>query len=328
MVAIEETRPNPSFLTVDRTGRYLYAVHGDSTEMSSFQIGEDGRLHAIGHSTTAGLNPVDVVLDPTGRHLIVTNHLSGSLAVHQLLDHGRLGPLVGYAQITDRLGPHRTEQSSPKPHQAVFKEDGKRLFVPNKGTDTVSVFGFDVATGSLAEHRSHAAQLREGTGPRNCVVHPAMPVLFVVGELDSLVYAIRIRQDGGLDPFQAVPCLPDDLIGLSRASAVVLSPDGARLHVSNRGHDSICTFDIAEDGRLASPRWSECGGRTPRFACYDPNGTGLLVANEDTDTIVCLPSEGFGPATPVARTASPTCIVFRPDYAVGIPAGSGPAEGH
>ncbi|RVK89853.1 hypothetical protein CN150_29615 [Sinorhizobium meliloti] len=90
LVAVEETRPNPSFLTVEGTGRFLYAVHGDGTEMSSFHIGEDGRLQAIGHSTSAGLNPVDVALDPTGRHLIVTNHLSGSLAVHYLLGDGRL----------------------------------------------------------------------------------------------------------------------------------------------------------------------------------------------------------------------------------------------
>ncbi|MDX0264257.1 beta-propeller fold lactonase family protein [Sinorhizobium meliloti] len=58
---------HPSFLTVEGTGRFLYAVHGDGTEMSSFHIGEDGRLQAIGHSTSAGLNPVDVALDTTGR---------------------------------------------------------------------------------------------------------------------------------------------------------------------------------------------------------------------------------------------------------------------
>jgi len=250
LVAVEETRPNPSFLTVEATGRFLYAVHGDGTEMSSFHIGEDGRLQAIGHSTSASLNPVDVALDPTGRHLIVTNHLSGSLAVHYLLGDGRFGPLTDYAQITGRLGPHKIEQLSPKPHQAVFHADGKRLFVPNKGADRVSVFDFDATAGSLMECPSLAAQLREGTGPRNGVAHPAMPILFVVGELDSTVYALRISREGRLDPFQVVSCLPDNFIGFSRASAVVLSPDGARLHVSNRGHDSICTFDVVDVAAL------------------------------------------------------------------------------
>lgn len=222
LVAIEETRPNPSFLTVEATGRFLYAVHGDGTEMSSFHIGEDGRLQAIGHSTSAGLNPVDVALDPTGRHLIVTNHLSGSLAVHYLLGDGRFGPLTDYAQITGRLGPHKIEQLSPKPHQTVFQVGGKRLFIRNKGTDTVSMFDFDATAGSLMECPSLAAQLREGTGRRNGVAHPAMPILFVVGELDSTVYALRISREGRLDPFQVVSCLPDNFVGFSRASAVVL----------------------------------------------------------------------------------------------------------
>lgn len=227
------------------------------------------------------MNPVDVALDPTGRHLIVTNHLSGWLTVHYLLGDGRFGPLTDYAQITGRLGPHKIDQLSPKPHQAVFHAGGKRLFVPNKGTDRVSVFDFDATAGSLMECPSLAAQLREGTGPRNGVAHPAMPILFVVGELDSTVYALRISREGRLDPFQVVSCLPDNFIGFSRASAVVLSPDGARLHVSNRGHDSICTFDVVGGGRLASPRWTGSDGRTPRFACYNPEGTGLLMIRYD-----------------------------------------------
>ncbi|RVI14413.1 hemagglutinin [Sinorhizobium meliloti] len=173
------------------------------------------------------------------------------------------------------------------------------------------MFDFDATAGSLMECPSLAAQLGEGTGPRNGVAHPAMPILFVVGELDSTVYALRISREGRLDPFQVVSCLPDNFIGFSRASAVVLSPDGARLHVSNRGHDSICTFDVVDRGRLASPRWSGSDGRTPRFACYNPEGTGLLITNEESDTIVSIPSGGSGPAVLVARTASPTCIAFR-----------------
>ncbi|RVJ70751.1 hypothetical protein CN171_20450 [Sinorhizobium meliloti] len=128
-------------------------------------------------------------------------------------------------------------------------------------------------------------------------------------------------------PFQVVSCLPDNFIRFSRASAVVLSLDGARLHVSNRGHDSICTFDVVDGGRLASPSWTGSDGRTPRFACYNPEGTGLLVANEESDTIVSIPSGGSGPAMLVARTASPTCIAFR-HGAPGKALGPHSAEAH
>jgi 6-phosphogluconolactonase (cycloisomerase 2 family) len=311
LIAVEETRPNPAFLAVDRNGPFLYAVHGDGTAMSSFRIEDDGRLRALDHATTAGLNPVDAVLDASGRHLVVTNHISGSVVAHRLTGDGHFGPIASYAQIVGPLGPHRTEQALPKPHQTIFDRTGRRLFVPNKGTDTVSVFDFEGATGSLVERPALAARLREGSGPRNGVAHPAVPALFVVGELDSAVYALRIGQDGELQPYQVLSTLPESFIGFSRASAVVLSPDGAHLHVSNRGHDSICTFDIAEEGRLAGARWTPTEGRTPRFACVDPHGVALLVANEDSDTIVSLPIDGRGQVTVIAQTPSPTCIVFR-----------------
>lgn len=61
----------------------------------------------------------------------------------------------------------------------------------------------------------------------------------------------------------------------------------------------------------ALPLRTGSDGRTPRFACYNPEGTGLLVANEESDTIVSIPSGGSGPAVLVARAASPTCIAFR-----------------
>lgn len=310
-LSVEETRPNPSYLAIDASGGHLYAIHGDGTEMSSFRIEDDGRLSAVDSSTIAGLNPVDAVIDPTHRHLIVTNHLSGSLVVHRLAEGGRFGSLTSYVQVTGPLGPHKVEQTVPKPHQAVFDASGKRVFVPNKGTDTVSVFDFDTASGMLTERHSLSVKLREGAGPRNAVLHPILPVLFVVGELDSAIYVLRIEQNGELIGVQVLSCLPESYIGSSRASAVVISDDCTNLHVSNRGHDSVCTFDILEDGRLAHPRWVPSGGRTPRFVCLDLSGTGLLVANEDSDCIVKIPYGSRKPATLIAQTASPTCIVFK-----------------
>lgn len=304
---IQRTQPNPSFLCVDSNRKRLYAVHGDHTEMTAFAIGADGGLDPLDRATTAGLNPVDLVLDPSGRHLVITNHLSNSVVARRLKQDGGFGELVGYVQITSALGPHRTEQNSPKPHQAVFDSTGTRMYVPNKGSDTISVIDLDVGTGELFERPEAAARLREGSGPRNAAVHPSLPVLFVVGELDSNVYALRICPDGKLQPFHVQSCLPPDFIGFSRASAIALSPDGKRLHVTNRGHDSLCSFDVEPGGTLSRPHWTTTAGRTPRFMCWGWNGK-LIVANEESDTIISLtdPAEG---TLLLATTGSPTCVV-------------------
>ena len=35
---------NPSFLSLDRTGGYIYAVHGDMTDVTSLRREADGKL--------------------------------------------------------------------------------------------------------------------------------------------------------------------------------------------------------------------------------------------------------------------------------------------
>jgi len=308
-LGVRETLPNPSYLTVDAKSRNLYAVHGDGSELTSLRIERDGSLTETGTVTTAGLNPVDVVLDPTERFLVVTNHLSDGVVVRHRNDDGSVGEIVSYASISGRLGPHRVEQQRVKPHQARFDRSGRRLLLPNKGSDTVAVLDFDPESGTLTDRSDLAAHLREGSGPRNVVVHPAADVAYVVCELDSTVCVLTVAGDGRLMPIQVVSCLPDDVFGPSRAASIVLSAHGRSLHVSNRGHDSVCTFAVRSDGRLERPRWTSSGGRTPRFACLDRDGSRLLVANEDSDAIVALRPAEPGVVT-VTESPSPTCIAF------------------
>ena len=68
---------NPSFLAIDAAGRTLYTVHGDSSEVSSFRIdAEAGRIAPLNTQFTRGKNPVHLAIDPTGRFLVVTNHVT------------------------------------------------------------------------------------------------------------------------------------------------------------------------------------------------------------------------------------------------------------
>jgi 6-phosphogluconolactonase len=63
---------NPSFLALDRSSRFLYCVHGDSSEVSAFGINPDtGTLTFINQETTAGKNPVHLSVDPSNRFLIL-----------------------------------------------------------------------------------------------------------------------------------------------------------------------------------------------------------------------------------------------------------------
>ncbi|WP_182084369.1 beta-propeller fold lactonase family protein [Aureimonas sp. ME7] len=311
---VEATLPNPSYLALRRDGRRLYTVHGDGSEITVFRV-DGSTLSSLGSDTVAGLNPVDLLLSPDERFLVATNHLTGALVTRAVDADGCLGSLVSYLTIQETLGPHRTEQTSTKPHQARFSPCGRWLAVPNKGSDTVSAVAYDSETGQLSLRPEGTARVREGSGPRNIVFSRLHELAYLVGELDSTVTVLSTA-GALLKPLRTHSTLPDDAFAQSRAAAVVLSPDGSTLFVSNRGHDTICAFEVdRETGLLSTPRWSGCGGRTPRFATAYPGGSGLVVANEDSDTIVALGRDVTGETILLANTPSPVCVVFGPSLA-------------
>ena len=302
---------NPSFLAFDRSKKFLYAVHGDMTEISAFAVdNKTGALRFLNRQSTRGLNPVHVAPDPSNKFLVVTNHLTkdeyqSNLAVLPRQTDGSLGPAVDVMPLTGKIGPHRVEQPFAKPHQAVFDPAGKFIVVPDKGCDLVRSFRLG-GDGKLTAIGAPAIA-REGAGPRHVAFHPARPFAYVVNELDSTVTAYRYEAESGqLTPFQILSSLPDNFTGNSRASEIEVSPDGRFVHASNRGHDSIASFAInPENGRLASAGWQSSGGKTPRFFCLSPAGDTLFVANEDSDSIVRLADSSVA-----AKTGSPTCLLF------------------
>jgi 6-phosphogluconolactonase (cycloisomerase 2 family) len=308
---------NPSFLAFDRSGKFLYTIHGDLSDITSFSINEEtGELTQINRQSTEGKNPVHLAIDPTNRFVVVANHITSSLALLTREPDGSLGPVIDLVTLEGEIGPHRAEQPFPKPHQVEFDPSGKYIAVPDKGLDLVFTYEIDAA-GKLRAS-TEPAQAREGAGPRHVAFHPSGGLAYVINELDSTVTAYRFSPEtGALEPFQRLTALPDTFTGNSRASEIAVSPDGRFVYASNRGHDSIAIFAAEEgSGRLTPAGWQASGGRTPRFFAIDPNYQRLLVANEDTDTIVSFDidrSDGsLRPVGEPVKIGSPVCIVFKP----------------
>lgn len=306
---------NPSYLAVDRAGRVLYTVHGDASEVSAFRIDPDsGRLEHLNTQGTQGRNPVHLALDPLERHLVVSNHLTCTLAVLPLAADGALLPVSQLLTLEGEPGPHRIEQKHAKPHFNPFDPAGRHVVVPDKGLDRIFSFRFE--NGALHPAARPEVAAREGAGPRHMAFHPARPYAYAVNELDSTVTAYAYdAQDGSLAPLQVLASLPDTYTGNSRAAAIAIDPTGRRLYASNRGDDSIAIYTVDPDsGRLRFIRAQSTLGRTPRFFTLDPAGRFLYAANEESDTIVVFgvdPATGdLAPTGAVTQTGSPVCMVF------------------
>lgn len=304
---------NPSYLALSADGSHLYCVHGDRREVSAFSVDKaSGRLSFINQQDTQGRNPVHLALDPSGRFLVVTNHLGASLAVLPIAADGSLQPLQQLVTITGPNGPHRIEQQQAKPHFNPFDPSGRWVVVPDKGLDRVFSYRFE--GGELRPAATPFATAREGAGPRSVVFHPRLQRAYVVNELDSTLMSCRFdAATGEIAPLHVVPTLPPSFVGHSRAAGIAIDADGRHVYTSNRGHDSIAVFDL--DAGSGLPAFVEAVptlGRTPRFFTLSPDGRLLYALNEDSDTIVVFDVvEGrlTGPRE-VAACGSPVCMVF------------------
>jgi 6-phosphogluconolactonase len=307
---------NPSYLFLHPRLNVLYTVHGDQKEVSSYCIDQvTGHLSFQSQQSCQGKNPVHLALDPSGRFLIVSNHISSSLAILPLAADGSIEAVSQLIQLEGTPGPHRIEQPFSKPHFNPFDPSGRFVLVPDKGLDQVFVFRFE--DGQLVPADPPALICREGAGPRHLAFHPSKPWAYVINELDSTVLACRFdAQTGQLHPFQIISTLADSFVGNSRAAAIVASACGQWLFASNRGEDSIAAFRIdTASGRLTLMQTMSCQGKTPRFITTDPTGKWLLVLNEDSDTILPFPispdaEQPLGEPSIRYETGSPVCLVF------------------
>lgn len=306
---------NPSYLTLSRDGERLYAVHGDEMEVSSFIIDKAaGTLRFLNCQSTRGKNPVHLALDPSGRYLIVTNHIGSTLAVLPVKTDGSLDEVSQLVELSGPIGPHRIEQKQAKPHFNAFDPSGRFVVVPDKGLDRVFSFRFE--GGKLTPAAAPFVATREGSGPRHLAFHPRQPFAYVINELDSTVTTYRYDRDtGGLQPVQILSSLPSTFTGNSRASGIAIDSIGRNVYVSNRGHDSIAVFRVDPvTGLLGFSGADLTQGKTPRFFTLTPGGRTLFALNEDSDTIVAMrvdDSTGhLAPIQPPVQCGSPVCMVF------------------
>lgn len=315
LVQLVKDLVNPSFLALSANGERLYTVHGDLSDISAFKVDRaSGTLTFLNKQSTEGKNPVHLAIDPSGRYVVVSNHIGASLAVLPIAADGSLEPLTQLVHLDGPIGPHRIEQKQAKPHFNPFDPSGRFVIVPDKGLDRTFSFRFE--NGQLTPANPPFVVSREGAGPRHLAFHPNGQFAWVVNELDSTVTAYRYdAANGGLTPLQVLSSVPDTYTGNSRASEIEVDRSGRFVYASNRGEDSIAVFRIdPANGHLHFVNAVPSQGKTPRFFTTTPDGRFMYALNEDSDTIVAFSvdahSGGLTPTGFAAQSGSPVCMVF------------------
>jgi 6-phosphogluconolactonase (cycloisomerase 2 family) len=297
--------PSPSFLAQHPRLPVLYAVNeldSDGT-VSAFTVGADHDLTPLAVQPTGGSDPAHLTVSPDGRHLLVANYSSGSVAVHPLAADGAPGERTDLLDLVGR-GPDRERQAGPHAH--MVRPDRGEWLVADLGSDRVWRCRLDQFSGRLTM-LAPAVVAKPGTGPRH-LRHSADGALLLVGELSATLGWYRPGPDGSLALVGEVAASAAE--GTNYPSEILTGRDGRFVYVANRGPDTVTTF--AWEGDEAVPVAElPTGGQWPRHMTL--LGDHLYVANQMSQSVTAFRIDRrTGVPVPLGdplAEPSPTCLL-------------------
>jgi 6-phosphogluconolactonase len=314
---------NPSFVALAPSGRYLYAVNEvqnykgpNSGGVSAFSVDQaTGKLTFLNEVPSRGADPCYIIVDKSGKYVLVANYTGGSIAVFPVLEGGKLGEASSFVQHTGH-GADPKRQEGPHAHSIDLSPDNQFAFVDDLGLDELLAYKFDRAKGSLTPNDPPYTKLDPGAGPRHFALHPSGKFAYVVAEMQSTVTALSIDlKTGSLQRLQTISALPKGFAGENDDAEIHIHPNGKFLYASNRGHDSIAVFAIDPGkGTLTPIDDVPTQGKIPRSFEIDPTGQFLFAENEKSNDIVIFRiDEKTGRLSPTGQkldVAEPVCVKF------------------
>lgn len=279
---------NPSFLTVSKDEKFVYAVseNNDNSAAAAFTFDKkDGTVKLLNSLKTNGADPCYIETDDAGKHVVTANYSGGNLTLFDINENGSLSPASQVIDFSGK-GVNPERQDKPHIHCVKYSPDGKYLFVNDLGTD--KIYKFDANEKNSGSYLSHGnpafVKVADGSGPRHLTFHPNGKYVYLINELSGTVDCFNYQEStGNLINYQTIQV---DTLNAAGSADIHVSPDGKYLYTSNRLQgDGIAIFSINQiDGKLTKVGYQETGLH-PRNFIITPNGKFLLVACRDSNAI-------------------------------------------
>lgn len=311
---------NPFFLAISPDNRFLYSIDAEEFggEVNEFVAayaiaGRDGKLTKLNRQPARGTASCYLDVDRTGKSVVVANYASGSVAALPIRDDGSLNRAASFVQHSGKsIDPNR--QQGPFAHSIVVSPDNRFALAADLGVDKILIYRLDPGSATLSCNEPHSfATLPPGSGPRHLTFHPSGKRVYVINELKNTVTVFDYAADSGkLGERQTISTLPDDFSGTSHTADLKITPDGKLLYGTNRGHDSIAIFRIADDGVLSLISIEPSLGNGPQNLLITPDGRWLICANMPGNSLIVFAIDtDTGHLTPTGDSVSipmPSCI--------------------
>lgn len=280
-----------SFLAIDGERGRLFAGDERGGGVISFSIDKaTGKLTNLG-ATASSNQPVYLSVTEDGQYLLAANYNQGSVDVYPIGSDGRAMDSLGATETGDQA-------------HCVVIDSKNRVFVANKGSGTIALFGF--AGGTLSPT---AMPTTFFSSARHLFVSGEK--LYAISENMDLLAGFNITAEGDLSLDWERQRLQN---GNGTGADIQVTPSGKYLYATNRDPDNtIVAYDISGSEPVLLEHESTLGD-TPRNFAIDPAEEFVIVANHgDNKSLVIFTIQADGSLEPEA----PLSTGFSP-YFVGM----------
>lgn len=291
---------NPSYQAIHPKGNRLYSVM--ETEefggekcggVSAYEIESDGSLKFLNARPAGGRISCHISVSPNGQHLFVGNYRDGVVMIFPLMEDGSIGE-DAMTIVHQGSGPDPERQEAPHVHFTDLTPDQSHLCVVDLGLDALVLYPYDPQKGVSKESVITVPAPNPGGGFRHGIFTRDGRFGYFLCEMGSMVEAYAYGGNGQMTHLQSISTLPDDFEGENTGAAIRISADGKRLYASNRGHDSVATFTIGQDGHLTWQAATPVGGQSPRDILPTQDGRFLLTANQFGGGVTLMEMDAAG----------------------------------
>jgi len=273
---------NPSCLFYQATSKMLYAVNElESGSISVFKQ-QNKQFTLLQKVDVEGKYPCHLNLVNNNKHLGVANYASGDVSFFSRESSGKLDKESLLKLNHTGTSANVQRQEAPHAHW-VGVGNNAHIYSVDLGADKIFTYKIDGA-GQLDKIET-AIQLNPGDGPRQIEKHPSQNVFYLVNELSNTVVVLSLQSDGKCCEQQRIDLLPSDNKAHSQAAAIKLDKTANYLYVTNRGHNSITTYSVKDNGNLKYLSNVSSQGTWPRDLLVTDDNQFILVANEHSSSI-------------------------------------------
>ena len=308
---------NPSYLAWGPGRKHLYATRetgaADGPAIVCFEKDDKQQLQLRQTALLQGELPCHVAIDSSGRYLSSAQYGSGDVALFRL---GENGDMIEPARMIRHSGKGVNEerQEGPHAHYAAVQWPQGLLLAVDLGLDSVFAYAIDPKKDLVSDSPAFSFQTSGGAGPRHLATMPGSSTAYLYCELNDEIYQLTLDASG-CECVATLRAFEHSVNSGSAGAAIKIAPDQRHLYVSGRTQSQIACFEINQGNReLKALACVDTGGISPRDFSITPDGSFLVIANEQSNMVTSLRRDSMSgllePTGYSIEVGSPVCILF------------------